>query len=616
MWTRTACLIILGLSAPAAAAQTGRDGGEPLPGEECVLRRLHFRETPVVDALRLLSEVSGLNVVATTEAGKRPVTFHLQETDAGRAVETLCKVAGLWFRRDADTGTLRVMTTEEFQKDHVIYRKDEIRVFTLDYPNAVSVAVAVQDLFGDRVELSLGMDDAQLDLLGGLEGTGAYGGLAGGYTGGGGGRTLFGGFRGGLPSFRSQPGGGYGFRRGTALPGAGYERPGRSGPDYGTRGARGREETDRQVLDEPLTPGQLAELRRRLEGRREAGAEELRGISKRAATVWVTVNRQHNLIVVRTSDAETMERIARLVDDLDRPTPQVLLEMKILQLRVEDSFRSVFDFDVAGGTEREGPPSDQVANPLLPGAATAPKHVLGVGNFPLEGGTFVYQFLNDTVRARIQLLARDGRAEVVATPLVLASNNRMARIFIGEERVLTTGVETDVVTPSTGAATAFVEPVTEIRDVGTTLAVIPKINADRTVTLLIAQDSSRVSPDSADIPIVDPEGGVSGFPIDTITTANFQATVVAKDRMTLAIGGLIQEEVAHTEEKVPFLGDIPILGIPFRKSVRRHVKSELILLITPRVLFTPAEARRASRRVEESSQHPAKGGRPPAGEGR
>jgi general secretion pathway protein D len=194
---------------------------------------------------------------------------------------------------------------------------------------------------------------------------------------------------------------------------------------------------------------------------------------------------------------------------------------------------------------------------------------------------------------------------VLATPLLLASNNRPARLFVGEERVLTTGVSTDVTTPSDGATTTTIDPETEVRDIGNSLLITPKINADRTVTLFLVHDSSHVSPDSATIPVATADGGVVPFPIDTVNTANLQATVVAKDGMTLAVGGLIRIELTDHEQKVPVLGDIPILRFFFRKKVTDRSKAELILLITPRVLFTPTEADAVTReRVKALSSHP------------
>lgn len=541
-------------------------------GLDSKIVRLELKQAKVADALRLISELSGMNAVATEEAGKKQISLYLQEITARQAIDTLAKISNLWYREDKETRTLRVMTTEEFQKDLVIFREDFTRVFNLLHHNTVSLARVISDLYGERVILSLGKDEG--DFLTGSSG------LSG-------------------DSGQTAP-----FSRPVS------ERSSESGLGTGRsqQGIEGR--ASEQEIKESFTSDQIAELMRRLkeapsEDKDETAATELlRGISRREPPIFVTVVRQHNAIVLRTADGRVMKDIETLIQNLDRPTPQVLLEMKILRLGLGDSFRSIFDFDLTRGQATAGPPTGQPRNPLLPNAGVGPQNVLGVGNFALEGGTFLYQFMSDQIRARIQLLAQENRLEVLATPMVLASNNRPARIFVGEQRVLVTGIKSKVVTPATGAATTVIEPVTEIRDIGNTLLIQPKINADRTVTLLINQDSSRVLVNSATIPVATETGDVKQIPIDTVDTAILQGTVVAKDGLSVAVGGLIQDSVSRDKQKVPFIAEIPLLGWFFRRDVRDNSKSELILLITPHVLMTPAEGQEATTTLmKERSTH-------------
>ncbi len=95
-------------------------------------------------------------------------------------------------------------------------------------------------------------------------------------------------------------------------------------------------------------------------------AEALKGFSQSEQPIYVTVNREHNLIVVRTSDVLAIKDIESLVKEMDRPTPQVLLEMKILSLEIGDKYRQSFDLDyVPNSTEVYGPPTDQDKTPLF-----------------------------------------------------------------------------------------------------------------------------------------------------------------------------------------------------------------------------------------------------------
>ena len=595
-----------------------------------VLRQIDLKEATIVDAARMISELSGMNVVATAEAGKKEVTLYLQNVRAIDAVETVARVAGLWFREDESTGTVRIMTTDEYKDDIIIRRDDITKVFTLLHPNAMSVASAIQDLYGQRVRLNIrSIDDdlllqqgalisSQFTLGGGLGGGGFGGGVGGGLGGQGGGvgRARFaqrgfggGGFGGGFGG-GGFGGGGFG---GGGFGGGGFGGGGFGGGGFGGGAFGGNRNFNQnqgqsireQLLDGNLSAEQLARIERSLAGQGQDGTVSSSDVSEAAQkeqVIYVTLNRSHNLVIVRTGDKDAMKAIERLINEIDRPTPQVLLEMKILDVRLDDNFRSIFDIQFNNGPQGPSAGQQGANNPFVQSAASAAENVLGLGNFPVEGGTFIYQFLNDNIRARIELLQTNGRIETVATPLLLASNNRPARIFVGEERVLVRSVNSTVVTPSVGAATTGISPVTELVDIGTNLFILPKINADRTVTLIVNQDNSTVKVGGATIPVSGQNGAVTEFPIDTVDTANVSGTVVARDGLSVAIGGLVRETIVENEQKVPVVGNLPVLGFPFRRTVRTKTKSELVLIITPHVITTPIEGQqRTMERVQTLS---------------
>ena len=228
------------------------------------------------------------------------------------------------------------------------------------------------------------------------------------------------------------------------------------------------------------------------------------------------------------------------------------------------------------------------------------KNVLGLGNFPLDGdSTFVYQFMNDKIRARIQLLQENNKINTLSSPILLATNNKPARVFVGTEQVITTGFNAVVgVGNAIAVGAPAIIPVTEIRNIGNTLQIVPKINADKTVTLLIQQDSSSLRRGSSSIPV--PVGnGVVSLNVDSVQTSNMQGTVVAKDGLTIAIGGLIDHSESESEQKVPLLGDIPIIGELFKRKVTDKSKRELILLVTPHIITAPSEAENVTRNAME-----------------
>jgi len=129
--------------------------------------------------------------------------------------------------------------------------------------------------------------------------------------------------------------------------------------------------------------------------------------------------------------------------------------------------------------------------------------------------------------------------------------------------------------------------------------------ADRTVTLTIIQESSTPIEDGATIPVSGEDGAPQSVPVDTVSTATLQATVVAKDQLTTAVGGLIRTTVQNRMQKVPWLGDLKYVGRAFRRETRQRRKSELVLLITPRIMETGEESQAVTKqRLAELSSHP------------
>lgn len=514
-----------------------------------VVERLDLREATVADAARLLAETTGWNIIATPDAGGRPVTLLLQGVPVRTAVEAMCKASGLWYREE--DRVLRIMTAEELREDLIVRREPAVKVFTLLQPNALSIAQTLRDVFGDRVALSYGIFDS-------LSADAFAGGFGGGF--------------------------------------------GQGGFGQGGRASAAAEQAAERLADR-VTADQLSRVR--VDGGRASG-EDLDRLTEERPPIWVAVNRRQNVLVVRTADEAAMREVEALVLDLDRPLAQVLLEMKILEVRLDDGRETALDVDWVADPPRGNLPTGKPVNPLDLSQAMGLENLAGLGNFPLAGGTLVYQYLNEHVRVRIQALQREGRVSVLATPLLLCANQEVSRIFIGEERPLVRSFELQTTTTN-GVVASQVVPTVDLRDVGNTLRIVPRINADRTVALTIVQDVSTVNAGGAQLPV--PAGGVTGgvqlVNIDTVSTASLQGTVVAKDGLTLAVGGLIRKELRDQRSGIPFLMNLPVIGWLFGSTQRAEVQTELVLLITPHVLTTPAEAAQRSRRTMETlSLHP------------
>ncbi|MBL4658827.1 MAG: hypothetical protein JKY19_00595, partial [Alcanivoracaceae bacterium] len=203
--------------------------------------------------------------------------------------------------------------------------------------------------------------------------------------------------------------------------------------------------------------------------------------------------------------------------------------------------------------------------------------------------------------ATIEMLDADGRVETLSTPILLASDNKVAEIFLGEERVLVRGVNrTDLQNADGNVVGGGFSVDTEIRNIGSSLKIWPRINDDDTVTLDIAQEISSINVGATSIPL-GTDGG--SFPIDSVNISELKLTAVAKDGLAIAVGGLISLSNSDRSDRVPFLGRIPLLGALFRKDIKSEFKSELLLMITPHILNTPEDAKQIRAKLAAQEYH-------------
>lgn len=609
------------------------------PGRLAVIE---FRELPLRDALQLYSEQTGLNVVASSEAGEQLVTLYLQNVTPRAALESLTRTHNLFYREDANTGIITIYTKDEFDGDLRSFREEQTRVFTLLYPNAYDAARSIGDIYGDRVVLNLGSDDQVVleDLNNrlnrfrlinsqtqgfGLQGSAAGGGIGTGGGGFGGGGFGGGGFGGGGFGGGGFGGGGFG---GGGFGGGSFSNGGLGGLGsnggnlglggltnefqgnaFGGQGSRVRSE-DRLNLRE-LTPEQIQAVLGTSQGQEgKELVQQLLGLQP--ASVYLTVIARQNQIIVRTSDEKTMKEIAALIQQIDVPTPLVLLEVKVLSLDLSDGFSSTFDYQIGEnnvtGQFTQGdilPAGPGSPTPLTTSSATPGFPAPDLLRAPVQPGNMLFQVVSDNFRFRMQMLETNNRVTELAAPILLTANNEVSRIFVGTEvpinRTLIGG--TTIATAGNTSTTTGTTDL-EFRPVGTQLLFTPNINADRTVTLRLLQESSNVVTNGADI-LVPTNTGFDRQSVDTIASKTFAGTVVAKDGLTVAVGGLIEESATDNREQVPVLGKLPLIGILFRDQNTGRSRTELVIMIRPYVFNTPSENACLSHQlIDVLSLHP------------
>lgn len=263
--------------------------------------------------------------------------------------------------------------------------------------------------------------------------------------------------------------------------------------------------------------------------------------------------RSNRLIV---SDTERkIEEIRQIVKAFDEKDKQVNIEAKIIQVTLDDNHRMGIDwqaivenynnvdltgdFDVLGSTDKRGK--------------------LSIGTISEDNYSVVLEAL-DTV----------GITDLLSSPHIATVNNKEAKILVGSTEPYVT---TTTTTPSSGPTTTA-ETVNFI-EVGVKLYVTPVIHEDNFISLKIKPEVSSV---------VRSLQTSNNNTIPVVGTTQAETTVNVKDGVTIVIGGLMEEKKTRTTNKIPLLGDIPVIRHAFSNESDRVVKSEIVVFLTPRIM--------------------------------
>lgn len=196
---------------------------------------------------------------------------------------------------------------------------------------------------------------------------------------------------------------------------------------------------------------------------------------------------------------------------------------------------------------------------------------IGLGQF--SSGVFNFAGL-------IRALEGDGVTNVLSTPNLVTMDNEEAEIFVGQELSIPTGSFT-----STGSTSSSVNPFTtfERKQIGIRLKVKPQINEGDAIRLDIEQSVDGIA------------GGSAGAGNIVTSNRSIDTTVLVDDGKTLVLGGLIKDDLVETEQKVPLLGDIPLLGALFRYTSVQKVKTNLMVFLRPTILRTQNDSHNLTR---------------------
>jgi general secretion pathway protein D len=531
---------------------------------EACLTHVEANNFELGQLVRLLSEQIGVNISASQKAAKIPISIFLRNVPINVVVEELCRAHNLWYRADEKTGIVRITTMPEYEGSLQTFREEQTRTFTLLYPNVVEIASVIYGLYPERVYLTLGENDILDDELSDLSRRFER-----------------------LEMIDSSSSSSF-----LAIDPGNISVRGSSTDTFNSSDNHNRNISDDYSNKESFG-GMSPEAAAQLEAARGNEAEfrkKLDLFRNQSPSIFVTISRKNNIMIVRTSDPKVMDEIADLIKKLDVATPSVMLEMKIVQVTLDDEFNSTFEYEIK---------SENTVNGNLYSSMAGFPGFNPLANTP-RTDSFSYSLISDKFSARIQLLEKDGKAKVIATPTLLIANNEVSRIFIGEEKPITTGVTMEPVMGTIDGMTSTigytVEPQIEMTPIGTTLVIAPNINADRSVMLRLMQEESSVRKNGGSIPYGN-ASSLQTYSVDTIQSRRISGTFITQDGLLAGIGGLITETESEQISRVPILGHIPLIGFLFRSTEIVKQRSELIILIRPHVICTPLESERATNEL-------------------
>lgn len=331
---------------------------------------------------------------------------------------------------------------------------------------------------------------------------------------------------------------------------------------------------------------------------RELTTEDKAKIGRLSSATKILSDKRTNALLLMGRRAD-VAALMEVIGDLDVMQAQVIIEAVILEIRLSDTFEYGIDWLQRSLTfykqGKQGPYGGvNVRQPLMSFAGGMAGDMpfqdasqLTARNVPLSSGSLTYYatLVDFNIDAIIRLAATTTRMNILATPVIMTTDNKQAKITIAEQRPLVTSTTTS---SSTDNQTSHYE----YKDIGIEVDVTPHINPQRYVVMEVKQTANHVGGsqriDNNNVPI--------------IVKRQMEAYVAVENRSTIVLGGLISTDKSLSRRKVPFIGDIPILGALFRSDIKENQRTELLVLLTPYVLMTPDEARRESSRLKSASR--------------
>ncbi len=306
----------------------------------------------------------------------------------------------------------------------------------------------------------------------------------------------------------------------------------------------------------------------------EQGGESGTATKSIDSSTRITAQKSSNQLLVRTRPAQWKE-IESAIKRLDNPPLQVQIETRILEVKLSGSLELGVQWYL--GRLAGNSTSTTVAN------TAGSQGALGSGGAGLGTDSLFYSFVSTNLQIALHALETNGRTQVLSAPSLVVMNNQSAQIQVGDNIPIS---QTTVNTTNSDTTLSSVEYV----QTGVILDVVPRINPGGLVYMDIQQQVSD-----------------AGSTTDTetnprISTRSVSTQVAVQSGQTVLLGGLIKQDNSDSGTAVPYLGKIPGLKWLFGSTTKTKDRTELIVLITPRVITSSSQSRQVTDDYRQQMQ--------------
>jgi type II secretion system protein D len=339
----------------------------------------------------------------------------------------------------------------------------------------------------------------------------------------------------------------------------------------------------------------------------DSSEDLLSNIERLRQEVLVAPDVNSNSLVVSASP-QYFNQVVQIIEQLDAQPPEVVIQALLVEVTLDatDEFgielgfqdplllsRSLTTSTTNGTTSVSTSPGLNFNNTAIPlgnnsaTAATSPGTIatqglsnfsLGRANSALGFGGFVFSAQSDAVSVLLRALAARRTVQVLSRPQVRTTHNNEAFVTVGQEVPIVQGA-----TPNNFGASPNIQP----RQVGITLRVTPRITPDGIIAMSVFADKSSVSENGVPV-FINGDGSAIESPI--INQSQAVTVVNVPNGQTIVMGGMITKSDSTLERKVPWLGDLPIVGRAFRYDGTTTSRTELLIFLTPRIVLSDLDS--------------------------